>query len=121
MIRVREERNLTRQDLADAIGIDRSAISRIESGERGLSEQHLRLLADYFKVSCDYLLDRTHEKPVIKTIEVQVLRTSPLANTPEYKSVIELIDRLTRDELIMLKGMILAIIGTNKKDQREII
>jgi hypothetical protein len=41
---------------------------------------------------------------------------SPLANTPEYQTVANLVDRLERDELIMLKGMIMAIIGSERKD-----
>lgn len=45
--------------LAAALGISKSAISLIESGERAVSVEVLVLACDYFNVPADYLLGRT--------------------------------------------------------------
>jgi transcriptional regulator with XRE-family HTH domain len=49
-------------ELAALLGVDPSAISRIESGDRALSVGELGLLADYFQVSTERLL-RGRQEP----------------------------------------------------------
>lgn len=57
----REMRQLTQQQLADATGLHPTAISHMESGERGPSAQTLVRVADGLRVSTDYLLGRTSD------------------------------------------------------------
>ena len=52
---LRQERGLTQQQVADALGISRSAYAYYEIGEPSLSV--LWELAQYFQVSADSLLD----------------------------------------------------------------
>ena len=49
---------LSQQDLASRVGVGKSAISMVESGQRGLSVDSLYVLADVFGVSLDYLVGR---------------------------------------------------------------
>jgi transcriptional regulator with XRE-family HTH domain len=53
---LREARNMTQDDLVGLLGLTRPAVSRIESGERGLAAAELAALAAHFGVSADYLL-----------------------------------------------------------------
>lgn len=53
---LREEREISQQALADAIGADKSAVSRIESGQRSLAVLELTALAAMFEISLDEIL-----------------------------------------------------------------
>ena len=55
---LREERNLTQNDVATAIRTTRTNIGRWEKGENEPSANFVMQLADFFEVSTDYLLGR---------------------------------------------------------------
>lgn len=56
---LRIKRGITQQRLAIELNLNQNSISRYESGLRKADYQTLILLADYFQVSIDYLLERT--------------------------------------------------------------
>lgn len=56
---LRKQQNITQLKLAMDLGLNQNAISRYETGEREADYKTLILLADYFNVSIDYLLERT--------------------------------------------------------------
>lgn len=51
--------HLTQSALQEKTGIDQSLLSKYESGTRVPPTETLILLADYYRVSIDYLLCRT--------------------------------------------------------------
>jgi transcriptional regulator with XRE-family HTH domain len=57
--RFRTEKGLTQQQVADALYVDRVTISQWENGFRDIKTGNMVSLAEYFGVSCDYLLGRT--------------------------------------------------------------
>lgn len=56
--RLREDKGLSQQELADLAGIQASAVSHFELGRRLPSFENIRRLADALKVTSDYLLGR---------------------------------------------------------------
>ena len=56
---LRKQQNITQLKLAMDLGLNQNAVSRYEPGEREADYKTLILLADYFNVSIDYLLERT--------------------------------------------------------------
>lgn len=56
--RLREERKITLRQMADAVHIADSALSRIENGAQQLYAHQAVVIADFFKVSLDELLNR---------------------------------------------------------------
>lgn len=52
---LRKDRNLTIQQVADAIGVGRNTISRYENEKHQPRPESWKRLADYFGVSVDYL------------------------------------------------------------------
>lgn len=54
--KLREERKMTQQDLANAIGVDRSLIAQVERGSRLPSIPIGKKIADYFGISLDELI-----------------------------------------------------------------
>ena len=59
---LREDSDRTQQRIADVLNMHRSVYRRYESGERETPAWVVVKLADYYKVSTDYLLGRTDER-----------------------------------------------------------
>lgn len=57
---------ITQQKLAIDLNINQNSISRYENEEREADYRTLIALADYFKVSVDYLLERTDNPSYFK-------------------------------------------------------
>ena len=60
---LRVERKLTLEQLAADVGVSKSALGKYESDNgKDISPYSILLLADYYGVSCDYLMGRTETK-----------------------------------------------------------
>ena len=57
---LREDKNLTQQQVSDLLGIQQTVYSRYERGAQDIPVRHLLVLADYYRTSTDYLLGRTN-------------------------------------------------------------
>ncbi len=55
---LREDKQLSVDELALELGFAKTVIWGYESGKKQVSVSHLELLADYYKVSIDFLLER---------------------------------------------------------------
>ncbi len=58
---LRDNKQLTQQELANIVGITRAALSHYENNRRKPDYQVIRNIADYFQVSVDYLIGRTNQ------------------------------------------------------------
>ena len=58
---LREDNDKSQQTVADYLNMHRSVYRRYESGQRETPAWVVVKLADYYKVSADYLLGRTDE------------------------------------------------------------
>lgn len=54
--KLRKDRDLQQKEVAEAIGMNRIVLNRIELGKRPLRDDEAVALADYFHVTTDYLL-----------------------------------------------------------------
>ncbi len=59
----REDLDILQQELADAVGINVSVLSRIEKGTRQVRDDELVKIANKLHVTTDYLLGRTDNMP----------------------------------------------------------
>ena len=55
---LREDNDLKQTDVADYLGIAQTVYSRYERGYQTIPVEYLIKLADYYKVSVDYILGR---------------------------------------------------------------
>lgn len=53
---LREDRDLTQQNLADLLKIGRTMYRRYETGETEIPVRHLKVLCAFYGVTSDYLL-----------------------------------------------------------------
>lgn len=63
---LREQKGITQLKLAMDLNLNQNSISRYEKGVREADYQTLIMLADYFNVSIDYLLERTDDPTFYK-------------------------------------------------------
>ena len=56
---IRRQRGISQLKLALDLNMSQNTISRYETGDREADYRALILIADYFNVSIDYLLERT--------------------------------------------------------------
>ena len=59
---LREDSDLTQQQIADKLFINRRTYSSYENGVRGIPVEILGKIADIFNTSADYLMGRTNIK-----------------------------------------------------------
>lgn len=58
IVRLRQERNLSQEEVANAIGVSKAAVCGWELGNKTLSIANLCCLADLFLVTTDEILGR---------------------------------------------------------------
>ena len=64
--KLRKERKLTQVELQMRTGIEQSLLSKFENGERVPPTETLIALADFYRVSIDYILCRTENPQINK-------------------------------------------------------
>lgn len=62
LTQLREERGLTKKEVAEKLNIDQTTYGKYELSKRQPDYHTLQLIADFFDVSTDYLLGRTDER-----------------------------------------------------------
>lgn len=58
---LREEKNVTQKEVANACDVSPTCICQLENGSRNPTGTTLKALSEYFNVSVDYLLDRNDD------------------------------------------------------------
>lgn len=62
---LREDKDLTQNQIAQFLGMSQTGYSKYETGENDIPTQILIKLADYYNTSTDYILGRTNNiKPI---------------------------------------------------------
>lgn len=56
---LRQERNLSQQELAERMNISKSTVGMYEQGKREPNFETLEMIADFFNVDTDYLIGRS--------------------------------------------------------------
>lgn len=59
---LREDHDLTQQQVADILGTSQTMYARYERGANELPIRHLLKLSDYYGVSTDYILGKSNTK-----------------------------------------------------------
>jgi transcriptional regulator with XRE-family HTH domain len=70
---LRDEKGVSQQKVADAIGSNQQSIHRYENGDYEPDIQTMTLLADYFDTSIDFLVGRIEIRKKIEPVEEYAL------------------------------------------------
>lgn len=87
---LRKNSKITQEQLGNAIGVSKMAISYFEKGKKSPGRESLEKIADYFGVTTDYLLGRS-EDPELNEEEDKAV-------SKEGKNIMSLIESLPEDE-----------------------
>lgn len=99
---LRNEHNITMKKLGEIVGVSESAISQYENGKRQPDIETLKVFADFFNVSIDYLLGKTElRNPLdipehIEGIADLILR---MRSDDEFSDIINKINELSPEQL----------------------
>ncbi len=73
---LREKNNFTKKQVADAIGVTERAYITYEYGQRDVSTETLQRLADFYRVTTDYLLGRPEATPPIDGLSEMIAQNA---------------------------------------------
>lgn len=92
---LRKERKLSQQELGNKIGLARNTICQYESGNRIPDVSTLILLADFFDVSTDYLLDRDERtQPPLSKPKQQLIDVIKVLSEEQVNLLLMFVDQL---------------------------
>ena len=108
--KIREQSGLTQQQMADKLGVSRSAIGMYENGEREPNFETLELIADTFNVDMKYLLGK---KPTTEVIPDRYYLDDDardmaqfIYENPEYKVLFDASRKVKKEDIDFVKQMI---------------
>lgn len=70
LYRLRSEKNLSQEQLAELLDVSRQSISKWENDKAYPEMTRLLFLSDYFQVSLDYLMRGTEEKSAVADLAI---------------------------------------------------
>ncbi|MEH7239922.1 XRE family transcriptional regulator [Bacillus thuringiensis] len=95
---LRLEKGMTQQQLADFLDIEKSNISRFESGKQSPSSDNRIKMAKLFNVSVDYMLGLSEHKSLDKEKSDKISK--------EAAALMEKINKLPPEKRILIENLI---------------
>lgn len=96
---LRRKSGLTQAELAQAVGMSKSAISMYECGKREPEFDILEAFADYFHVSVNYLLGREESEPLVNDDPELTSYLEELRDRPEMRMLFSVTRGATREDV----------------------
>ena len=117
--KLREQYGLTQKEMADILQIQRPSYTRYENNERQPDNDTLRMLANYFDVSIDYLLgyesesqEITHARKVAQNLytecsdlDIDLIEKKLGVNYATFKSWIDGLGNYFNDKLFLIADL----------------
>jgi len=95
---IREGKGLKQIEVAEYIGVDKSAYSKIEKDTRALAIEELQKMAQLFNLTTDQILNYDGKIPKEVTIEdkttIEQMRLLQQLNEDDKKTVFKIIDKM---------------------------
>lgn len=120
---LRKNLGLTLERFGEALGVTKTAISRLESGERGVTEQMLKSICREFDVREEWL--RTGEGEMFKELsrseKIAVFLTDVLKDEDDSfrKQFIEAFSELDLNDWKVLEGICNSIVEKRTKKENQ--
>lgn len=111
MLRLRDLRlklGLSQATVANDLGISRQSYNFYENGKRDPDTTMLKALADYFKVTTDFILGR--DEPMQEHVPGKNTAAN-LAAEPDYQEIIRLYEQLPENKKALVIAMARAMQG----------
>lgn len=102
---LRQQRDLSQQELANRLGVSNSTISMYERGERKPDLEMLNLIGDFFNVDTDYLLGKEIGSMYYLDPEVAQM-AQQIFERPEMRVMFDASRKLTKEDIEMVTAII---------------
>ncbi|MBE7012304.1 MAG: helix-turn-helix transcriptional regulator [Ruminococcaceae bacterium] len=102
--KLRIDKGLSQQQLADIIGVSQQSINKYENHNVEPNIETLSLLADYFETSVDFIIGRTEINRKIQEVEIYALNE-------EEKKVIDSFRQLDKSDREIILSLSKRLIG----------
>lgn len=86
--------NVTQEDLAQYLGVKRNTISDWESGNSEPNIENIILIADYFNVTIDYLLNNKTNNRISNPLCLKIMFKANNFNLEQQKKLINILDNI---------------------------
>lgn len=93
---LRKEKGLSQKQASEDLGISQALLSHYEKGIRECSLDFVVKIADYYNVSCDYLLGRTAERNMEENISNESLNNRSMLENLNSKVIMNSIEFIFR-------------------------
>lgn len=100
--KLRKEYKMTQEDLANKLGLVRTAIANYETGRTNPDVETLNLIADIFDTTTDYLLGRTDIRGSLYKVE----KPPKYTYTPSERNILDEIHNLSPESQEEIKKLI---------------
>ena len=114
--KLRTNKKLTQEELAQATGLSRSAIGMYEAGSREPSFETLEIFADFFNVDMNTLLDKNQGKPTYCLDPETAKLVRDLYDNPNLRSLMDASRKLAPDDV---KNIADIVAKMKKKENHE--
>lgn len=108
---LRSKSGFSQQELAEKLGLSKSAVNMYERGERQPNFETLEHIADFFNVDVDYLLGRSDKSTALPE-SVYYLNNDArelaqfMFENPEYKILFDASRKVKKEDIEFVKQMI---------------
>lgn len=116
---VRKALNLTMEEFGKSLGVTKAAISNIENGTRGLTDQMFLSICRVYNVNEEWLRSGTGEMfvPMTRDEQIEEFFGDVLRDEEDdfRRRLISVLAKLTPDEWGLLEDKLMEILGEDKK------
>lgn len=115
--KLRNQKGITQEELAEATGLKRSAIGMYESGNREPNFETLELFADFFNVDMNTLFDKNNDNVQGYYLDPKAAKIAQdIQDNPQLKILFDAAVDADPDSLKLLSDMMLKIRGKELGD-----
>lgn len=105
---LRIEKKMNQKELADKLGYKQNTISQWENGKRFMDTETLRIVADFFGVSSDYLLGMSDSREESSSNKKEPINTDGLSDSK--KALLTFAETVPEDKAAMILQVMKSIV-----------
>lgn len=105
---LRIEKGMNQKELADRLGYKQNTISQWENGKRFMDTETLRIVADFFEVSSDYLLGMSDLRDGSSSNKKEPINTDGLSDNK--KALITFAETVPEDKIDLILQVMKSIV-----------
>ena len=96
---LRKHRKISQAKLAHVLGLTQQSVAKWEKNQSEPQPSTLKMIANYFNVTVDFLLDNEKEEPLFTEEELRLVESYRQLDNPDKAIVFSVLDRFKQSAL----------------------